>query len=130
LGTGEYILKTVDYEVIKKLVELLDTCEEGLLHVKSQLVAGLYEQSVEMVIDVFTAIAQLDKTARQIQEHISKGLSGPEFKQVCLAMDSLVLAYELNNRDNQSSVLDNELLPAYKSWKESLNQSLERYVIQ
>ena len=123
-------MKSINYGMIKKLLELLDTCEEGLEHIKKLLTEGRYEDSVEMVVDEFQAIAQIEKSARQIQESIPENLFGEEFKQVYSAMDSFTQAYELKKQEDKFSILETELFPAFRAWKNTLNKVLGKYVIQ
>jgi hypothetical protein len=123
-------LRLPEYEILKRLLELVDTCEEGLIHINKQLSEGKFEQSLEMVVNVFYSIVQVEKFIRKIQKSIPENLIGKEFKQVCMAMDNFTYAYELNKREDKFSILETELFPAFKVWKDTLNQTLGKYVIQ
>jgi hypothetical protein len=48
-------------DVVKRTIELSDTCLDGLEHIKGRLNEGRFEETFQMMSDVVSAFSQLGK---------------------------------------------------------------------
>lgn len=113
-------------EVIRRVLDLSDTCLEALEHFKMKVAAGQYEQNIELFNDIVGAFYQMEKSIKPMLKEESSALSNltTDLRQ---AIDQVVGMYEQSRFDQMAETVDNQLLPSFTNWKQTLEEWLQPY---
>jgi hypothetical protein len=116
-------------DVMKRTVELSESCLVAIDHIKARLNEGAFEDTIRLMDDLVNGFYQIE---RSLQGFISKlplnqieGLTN----RVRSAMEHTISAYEQGDGGKVLEIIQFNLLPSLKSWKAELDQVLSPYLI-
>jgi hypothetical protein len=116
-------------DVMKRTVELSESCLGAIDHIKARLNEGAFEDTIRLMDDLVNGFYQIE---RSLQGFISKlpsnqieGLTN----RVRSAMEHTISAYEQGDRGKVLEIIQFNLLPSFKIWKAELDQVLSPYLI-
>ena len=105
---------------MQRIMELLPTMEEGVVYARQKMLPGEMQQTTNMLYDVtaaFSGIAEafagLDIENDNLNEKASK---------LRRALDIIAGDYERNEGKQVAEIMQFTLEPAFKGWKEELEQ--------
>lgn len=116
-------------EVMRRSLELAETCSEGLYYISNQLYAGSMEKTVYILEDIVHGFCQIDNALSLLNPflpdyHIRDMTNGIE-----AMFDDLITAYELYDIHSASSKLNQLLLPSFQVWREKMASSFQIYIL-
>ncbi|MFD0824984.1 hypothetical protein ACT8ZR_04875 [Neobacillus sp. M.A.Huq-85] len=115
-------------DVMKRILDLTETMEEGLTHIHNQVNEGYFEASVPLLQGVITAFASIEKSILDINN-----LRQVDFKEVFQNLrqgfNVLTESYEQGSGGKALEILQFNVLPISKKWKAALEQSFEPYLV-
>ena len=118
------------YELVNQYVGMLDTIEGALKYVEASFTDLRKTEGDRVLSDVFMAIGQISESNRLLkemfdgQEDIQKVLS--EFDNV--TDQAWKLDGQLENSAFKQSIVQEKLLPAFSTWKASIENELNPYL--
>jgi hypothetical protein len=116
-------------DVIKRIVELSETMEEGLIHIRNQVNEGYFEFSVPLVTDVISAFASIEKSLWTSVDNVSNAELVNPFQNLQNSFNILTEAYEQGSGGRALEILHFNVLPTTKKWKAALEKSFEPYLV-
>jgi hypothetical protein len=123
----KYIEKYLD--VMKRMVELSETCLEGMEHIKLQLNEGRFEDSIRLMTDVVEAYHRMEKSLQDFLSQLSPNRIEELSNPLRRAFEYVVSAYEEGEGAKALEIIQFNLLPSYKKWKGELERSLNPYLV-
>lgn len=116
-------------EVMRRTLELADTCTEGLNYISSRLEEGLMEETLYLLDDVVCGFCQIANSI-QILESFSIGDQLIDrTTKVEMALHNILTAYEQHDINIASYSLDSLLLPAFQLWSNELLRSFHPHIL-
>jgi hypothetical protein len=115
-------------DVMKRILELTETMEEGLTHIRNQVNEGYFEASVPLVQDVIAAFASIEKSILDIN-NLPQAEFDEVFQNLRQGFNVLTEAYEQGSGGKSLEVLQFNVLPIFKKWKAALEKSFEPYIV-
>ncbi|WHY94148.1 hypothetical protein QNK12_12065 [Neobacillus cucumis] len=115
-------------DVMKRILDLTDTMEKGLIHIRNQVNEGYFEASLPLVQDVISAFASVEKGLMGV-EILPPTKLGEEFQNLRDGFSVLTEAYEQGSGGKALEVLQFNVLPNTKKWKMSLEKLFELYLV-
>ncbi|QRG67315.1 hypothetical protein [Brevibacillus choshinensis] len=110
---------------MRRTIELAETGEEALVHIKVQLLEGYFEQSRELFSDILDAFFQMEKSIALYMDIIPSCQLEVISNDLKSGMEQIVYTYEANGkRDKILNLLDTEVMPRYRIWHEELQHCL------
>lgn len=107
-------------EVMRRILELSETCIEGLEHIRTRLYEGYMQEILYLVEDVLYAFCQIDFTLK-----VLKLL--PEIEEITdvtveveNALSDLLYEYEQQDINAVIVRLNHELLPTFRLWNQKM----------
>ncbi|MEZ2658258.1 hypothetical protein [Aneurinibacillus aneurinilyticus] len=115
--------------VMKHVLELSQTMGEALEHIKAQVNEGQEANTIELANDTMSAFASIIQSMGTFLGDLPKNKI-EEYTNILLkSFDVLATTYEQQQGVKTLEVLQFNVLPAYKKWKEELENQLQRYVV-
>lgn len=114
--------------VMKRILELTETMEEGLTHIRNQVNEGYFESSAPLVRDVVTAFASIERSLLSSSENLPQDVE-VAFQNLRNGFDVLTESYEQGSRKKALEILHFNVLPVSKKWKAALEKSFEPYLV-
>lgn len=114
-------------EVIKDLLLLLDTMEEGIIHSKKQVQELRYEEALGLLQDVMMGVASIEKAMEPMSSNLAENnidAVGAVFKG---DINKVVDSYETGKEAELENQVG-EVLVSFKNWKEEIESILIPYV--
>ena len=123
------VLEQNDENVVKEVAEyilfLLPIVEQGFEYVSTQIKAGKVEDSTAILEELAKAISSVSSAMETvfIEQDILKDLkkSLKDFKET---VRKLIPLYASNDTEILNSVLNEEIIPSFKSFKDELESSI------
>lgn len=117
------------HDVMKRTVELSGSCVEALEHIKVRINDGAFEDTVRLMDDLVNAVYQIEKSMQGYLDQLPA--NGIEDKTIQLrnALDHTVSAYEQGEGGKALEIIQFNLLPSCKGWKEEIEMALHPYVL-
>ncbi|UNC91723.1 hypothetical protein [Candidatus Contubernalis alkaliaceticus] len=116
-------------EVMKQIVELTDTMEEGLEHVKGQLDQRSPEKAIQLLFDTTNAFTHIEKAVQPILSEIPENNIQEKTDKLRSALSAMVGEYEGNSGLKGREILQFILEPAFKNWRFELKEVLMPYTL-
>lgn len=116
-------------EVIIQTVGLLQTMEEGMDYVKAKLGELDIEGTITVLTDLITAFTEIEKSIFPIIDKIPENQIEEKTNKLRKAFDAIVKEYENNKGHKTLEIMQFTLYPAFKNWREELENMLKPYVV-
>lgn len=116
------------YDVMRRIIDLAETCYEGILHIKNKLKNGYFEETIALLKDVTQAFYSIERALEPIRSNLLSNQLEPLTETLYKSINLLVTAYERGNREETVAVLDSELLPSFRKWHLELDKSLLPFI--
>ena len=108
------------YEVMQRIMELLPTMEEGLVYIKQKMLQGEAQKTTKMFYDVTAAFSGIEEALVGLD--IEKDLLSEKASKFRRALDAIAGDQESNDGKRALEIMQFTLEPAFKGWKEELEQ--------
>ncbi|MFI8575833.1 hypothetical protein ACIGEL_08970 [Rossellomorea aquimaris] len=118
------------YELVSQYVGMLDTIEEALKYVEASFTDLSKTEGDRVLSDVFMAIGQISESNLLLKEmfdgrkDIQKALTGFD----TVTDQAWKLDGQLDNNTVKQSIVQEELSPAFSTWKASIDNELNPYL--
>ncbi len=116
-------------EVIKYTLGLLETMEEGMDYVKAKLGELNIEGTVTVLTDLITAFTEVEKSISPMMEELPENQISEKADKLRTAFDTLLKEYESSKGQKAYEIMQFTLEPAFKSWKQELENTLKLYIL-
>jgi len=116
-------------EVIKHVLELINSIEEGLFHMESQIIKLQYEESVVLLQDAFDAVVKIEESINLISDELKENDMDELIELVYEKFDTMAKLYNDNSVENLSEEIGGELIPRFLDWKTEVEKNLLPYTI-
>jgi len=116
-------------DIIKRTIQLSETCLEGLEYTKEKLNEGQFEQTIPLMNDSVIAFLQMEKSLQPIFPTFNSNHNESLTHSLQDAFDHAVTAYELGQRGKVLEVFQFTLLPNYKKWKDEIEKAFHTFVV-
>jgi len=116
-------------EVIKHVLELINSIEEGLFHMESQIIKLQYEESVVLLQDAFDAVVKIEESINLISDELKENDMDELIELVYEKFDTMAKLYNDKSVDNLSEEIGGELIPRFLDWKTEVEKNLLPYTI-
>ncbi len=81
-------------DIMKRTIELSETCLEGLEHIKGELNEGRFEETIQLMNDVVTAFSQMENSIKSIFPTLLSNHIESLTHSLRNAFEHMVTAYE------------------------------------
>lgn len=115
-------------EVIRQTLDLLETMEEGMDHVKVRLGELNIEGNITVLTDLITAFTEVEKGITPMLEDLPENNIIKKSDKLRKAFDIMVKEYESNKAQKTYEVMQITLQPSFKSWKEEMELTLRPHI--
>jgi DNA replication protein DnaD len=117
-------------EVMRRIVELAETFEEGVIHIRNKVNEGMLEVTTFLMQDVVSAFAVIEKAVWTYDQNL---VLNPElekaFKDLRNGLSTLIDSFEQANGGKILEILQFNILPASKKWKAELEIAFSSYLL-
>ena len=116
-------------EVSYRMLELLFTVDEALVHIEQQLLELRLEESLLLFQDVATAIGSISASLLPLLKEEEDVLFLQTLSPLRESISCLVDGYEQEDLQAVQTVLASRLRPAYREWREEVERRLRPFVL-
>ena len=116
-------------EVCYRTMELLATVDEALGHMEQQLVELRLEESLLLFQDVATAISSVTASLLPLLKEEENIRLLKALIPLRESISCLVDYYEQEDLQTVQTVLERQLQPAYREWREEVERRLRPFVL-
>ncbi|BFH65557.1 hypothetical protein [Paenibacillus azoreducens] len=116
-------------EVMRRSLELAETCSEGLYYISNQLYAGSMEKTVYILEDIVHGFCQIANALSLLDPFLSDHHIQDMMNRIEAIFNDLITAYELYDIHSASSKLNQLLLPSFQMWRDELTSSFQVYIL-
>lgn len=115
-------------DVIRRTLELADTCLQGLEHAKTCINEGRFEDGIIMLHDAVFGYYQMEKALVPVLANLPGTKMCPLSEALNNALNTVVSVQERGERAKALELMQFSVVPAYKKWHAELNRCLRPYV--
>lgn len=112
-------------DLMIRCLDLSDTVGQGLQYIQNQMTEGQYEQGVNMLREVINGFLAIERGLNGLEELLAVGSYFIKAENMIHALEQVGDAASGQQWMACSSLLNENLLPAYKEWQFTLRQSLK-----
>jgi hypothetical protein len=117
-------------DVMKRTVELSESCLGAINHIKVRLNEGAaFEDSIRLMDDLVNGFYQIEKSLQGFITKLPLNQIEGLTNRLRSAMEHTVSAYEQGESGKVLEIIQFNLLPSFKSWRAELDQVLSPYLI-
>ncbi|WP_019635622.1 hypothetical protein [Paenibacillus fonticola] len=116
-------------EVMRRTVELSETCIEGLQYVSIRLDEGMMEETLYLLEDIVYGFCQIVNSTQLLDSCIIDDHFSVITNSIEKSLDDIVSAYESNNLYLASNEINHRLLPFFQSWNNELAYVFKNYIL-
>ncbi|KAB3539659.1 hypothetical protein F8154_00460 [Alkaliphilus pronyensis] len=116
------------YEVIRRIIELIDTLEEGIIHLEKQLTEHRYEESVVMLQDLLEAISSIANAIEPMDGELPENNISSLSQNLIKGIQKTVDSYSEDKEVNLSVEAQEYIIPNYISWRDEIAKTLKPYI--
>lgn len=116
-------------EVMRRINELFETCEEALNHIHLQLESGYFEQALPLFSDVFTAIFEIEKSISPFSKQLSFNHLEEYYSPLKDAMEDVIKSYENSRFEEINITLSKKIMPHFQGLKENILTNIRPYIL-
>jgi len=115
--------------VIKQVIDLTETMEEGMEHIKEKLQEGKPEKAIKMLLDTTTAFTHIEEALEPMLPELPENSIEEKTDKLRSALAIMVSEYEKSQGLRGREILQFNLEPAFKNWREELKEVLNPYIL-
>lgn len=115
-------------EVIERILQLLETMEEGYIYIKNQLEKLYYEEGIIVLNDAMDAVNSIENALYPIKAELPEKNLDAYTEAIKHSMDNAINSYEQGKEVYLTEQIEKEILPSFLAWKEELERVLRPYV--
>jgi hypothetical protein len=108
------------HEVMQWIMELLSTMEEGLVYIRQKMIQGMTMEPINMFYDVTAAFLKIEQALAGLA--IEKVNIQEKAGKLRHALDVITEEYESNKGKRALEIMQLNLEPAFKGWKEEIEK--------
>ncbi|SES27210.1 hypothetical protein SAMN04487944_1319 [Gracilibacillus ureilyticus] len=116
-------------DIIKNVLTLSETVMEGLLHIQSALNERQLEETMFLFEDIIQAFATIEGAINNLDSTYKSEEIIDKTTKVQQGLEVAVQQYEVKHRGKLQEVLQFNLLPSVKKWRQELENGFQKYVI-
>lgn len=116
-------------EVIKQLLALIETMEEGIIYIDNQIRDGAHENTLRIAEDVLSAFSAVEDSLQRMAHQINISAVQKYHSELLEAFGQLVAMYEEEKWDLAEPTIQAVLLPRYLAWKKQIEEMLSPYIM-
>jgi len=117
------------HEVIERILQLLETMEEGYMYIKDQLEKLCYEESFIVLNDAMGAVNSIENALYPIKAELPENSLDAFIAAIKHNMNNAINSYEQGKEVYLTEQIEKEVLPSFLAWKKELERVLRPYVI-
>lgn len=114
-------------QVVQKSLILLNTMEEGLVYIKQQIREMKSEATIIVLRDIIKAFATIETAIAPILLELKENNIIEKMDILRKALDRIVKEYEWKQIQKALEIIQFSLEPAFKNWKEQMEEVLRPY---
>lgn len=115
-------------DIIRRVLELADTCLEGLEHAETCLKEGRFEDGIMMLHDTMHGYYQMEKALEPVLVNLPDTEIRPHSETLRNVLEHLVPIQERGEWAKALELMQFNVVPTYKKWHAELNRRLRPYV--
>lgn len=115
-------------DIIRRTLDLADTCLHGLEHAKTCINEGRFEDGIIMLHDAVQGYYQMEKALVPVLTNLPGNNMGPLSEDLRNALDTVVAVQEQSERAMALELMQFSVVPAYKKWHMELSRCLQTHV--
>ncbi|MBE9916648.1 hypothetical protein G8C92_21750 [Paenibacillus donghaensis] len=116
-------------EVMRRSLELAETCIEGLQYISNQLYVGSIEKTVYILEDIVHGFCQIANALSLLDPFLPNYHIQDMMNIIEAIFNDLITAYEQYDIHSASSKLNQLLLPSFQMWRDELTSSFQIYIL-
>lgn len=116
-------------DVMRRSLELAETCIEGLHYISNQLYAGSMEETVYLLEDIVHGFCQIVNALSLLDPFLPDRHIQELTNRIEAMFNHLLSAYEQYDINSSFSQLIQFLLPSFQLWKDELASSFQAYIL-
>lgn len=125
----ELIIMGKYYEVIKNILQLLKTIKKGFDYIQKQLSKLRYEEAFIVLKDIMEAITSIEDAIYPMKDGLPENNIDILAVSLIESMDKAVNSYEQGKEADLEIQISEDILPAFKNWKEEIERIFIPYVV-
>jgi hypothetical protein len=115
-------------DIMKKTLELSESCLEALQHIIVRLNEGAFEDTIGLMDDFINGFYQMDTSIQGFIAELPSNQMEKTTNQLRSDIKQTVTSYEQGESNKIIECVQSSLLPSYKAWKAELEQALPNVV--
>lgn len=119
----------MNFEVIYNIFPLLDTMEEGILHLKKQTFELRYEEAFVSLQDLVEAMGIIENVIYPMQDKLPKNNINLLLDKLKENINKAINSYEYGKEVMLEGQLENQIYPVFINWKEEIEMILKPYIL-
>lgn len=116
------------YEVIERILQLLETIEEGYIYIKEQLEKLHYEEGFIVLKDAMEAIESIENALQPIKDILPENSLDAFSAAIKNNMNKAINSYERGKEVYLAEQIEEEIYPTFMTWKKEVERILRPYV--
>jgi len=117
-----------NFEIISRMLELAETCQEGLEYARDALKRGMVGDSVAVMADALEAFSRMEASLRPLLPGLPENRIPELAGRLRGAFDLVVSAHEGGSTGKALEYTQFVLVPGYQRWREELERCLRPFV--
>ncbi len=114
---------------MRKIIELVETCLEGLEHAKSKMNEGDFENGVIMLHNVVDGYYQAELLLQPLYKDLPSNQLEPLDQALRNSLELVTSAYEQGERVKAMELMQFSVVPNFKKWQAELNRCLLPHIV-
>lgn len=115
-------------EVMRKTLELMDTCIDGVEYITWRLHEGKMEACLYLLEDIVCGFYKMKDSMDLLNNYFSRRYDHYKEYEVENELDAIITAYKLH-QINQAILHAGRLLPRFKVWKGELEGHFRSFIL-
>ena len=106
------------------IIELMETLEEGINHIKKQLSQLRYEDALTLFADTMEGIKAIEEAIEQIKDELSENNIGKELRELLEVMKQVVASFKKRDELQVEAHIMVEVIDKFAKWREEVERAL------
>lgn len=111
-----------NYEVIQRSLDLAETMQAGIEHIRSKFVEGRFEEMLPLLHDITQALISIQQASPQGGDDLWPSYLADPIDRMQGGLAQLVSAYENADWAKAVKAWENQVVPGFMIWKEELER--------
>lgn len=107
-------------EVMRRSVELAETCMEGLYHIRARIQEGMFEETMYLFEDIVYGYCQIAEFLPALDSFLTDDRLGVITCEIEEALHSMLTAYEYCDINKAAYIVNNQLISGFQLWSREL----------